>query len=70
LFKVHKVRYFPANRKSMSGLHIFVSAALLLSAFKDLSRLYTTDFLTPFYNSLFIYYNTNAAIVEPSVVGC
>jgi len=40
----------------MSGLHIFVSAALPLAAFKGLSRLYTTDFLTVFYNSLFIYY--------------
>jgi len=41
----------------MSSLHIFVSATLLLSAVKGLSRLYTTDFLTPFYNSLFIYYS-------------
>jgi len=40
----------------MSGLHILVGAALLLSAFKSLSRLYATDFLTPFYTSLFINY--------------
>jgi len=50
----------------MSGLHIFVSAALLLSAFKDLSRLYTSDFLTPFYNSLFIYYMSHKLFYKPS----
>jgi len=48
----------------MSSLHIFVSATLLLSAVKGLSRLYTTDFLTPFYNSLFIYYISLTSALE------
>jgi len=51
----------------MSGLHIFVSAALLLSAFTGLSRLYATDFLTPFYNyivHLLHYYNMHIPRAE------